>query len=180
MLLLWDRNFFGYRTLAAVVGRRAYLLARVASNRRFDPVSTLPDGTYLARCFASEPDRRADRGGITVRVITYMLDDPSRPGRGEVHRLVTTLLDERDDPAEDLIVLYHERWEQEVFQTHCVSSHTLYDSGGSAHSERGGAAGSGTMEPRTPPSEPRRTAMRRVNERLCPPPAWEFESTLSA
>ncbi|HEY2156751.1 MAG TPA: IS4 family transposase [Isosphaeraceae bacterium] len=114
MLLLWDRNFFGYRTLAAVVGRRAYLLARVASNRRFDPVSTLSDGTYLARCFASESDRRVDRGGITVRVVTYMLDDPSRPGRGEVHRLVTTLLDERGDPAEDLIVLYHERWEQEL------------------------------------------------------------------
>jgi hypothetical protein len=30
-----------------------------------------------------------------------------------VHRLVTTLLDERLDPAEGLVVLYHERWEQE-------------------------------------------------------------------
>jgi hypothetical protein len=114
MLLLWDRNFFGYRTLAAVVGRRAHLLARVASNRTFEPVATLPDGTYLARCYASRPDRRADRGRITVRVITYTLDDPNRPGRGGVHRLVTTLLDARLDPAEELVVLYHERWEQEL------------------------------------------------------------------
>lgn len=114
MLLLWDRNFFGYRTLAAVVGRRAHLLARVASNRRFDPVATLADGSYLARCYATRPDRRDDRGRITVRVITYTLDDPGRPGRGAVHRLLTTLLDERLDPAEGLIVLYHERWEQEL------------------------------------------------------------------
>ncbi len=114
MLLLWDRNFFGYRTLAAVVGRRAHLLARVASNRRFDPVATLSDGTYLARCYASRPDRREGRGGITVRVIAYTLDDPGRPGRCVAHRLVTTLLDERLDPAEELIVLYHERWEQEL------------------------------------------------------------------
>lgn len=114
MLLLWDRNFFGYRTLAAVAGRRAHLLARVASNRRFDPTETLADGSYLARCYATRPDRRDDRGRITVRVITYTLDDPNRPGRGEVHRLVTTLLDERLDPAEGLIVLYHERWEQEL------------------------------------------------------------------
>lgn len=114
MLLLWDRNFFGYRTLAAVVGRRAHLLARVASNRRFDPVATLADGSYLARCHATRPDRRDDRGGIAVRVIAYTLDDPHRPGRGEAHRLVTTLLDERLDPAEELIMLYHERWEQEL------------------------------------------------------------------
>ncbi len=114
MLLLWDRNFFGYRTLAAVAGRRAHLLARVASNRRFEPVATLADGSYLARCYATRPDRRADRGRITVRVIPYTLDDPGRPGRGEVHRLVTTLLDERLDPAVELIVLYHERWEQEL------------------------------------------------------------------
>ena len=37
-----------------------------------------------------------------------------RPGSGETQRLLTTLLDERQYPAKDLIVLYHERWEQEL------------------------------------------------------------------
>ncbi len=47
-------------------------------------------------------------------VIEYTLDDPERVGDGEKHRLVTSLLDEKEHPAKDLIVLYHERWEEEI------------------------------------------------------------------
>ena len=49
-----------------------------------------------------------------VRVIRYTLDDPQRVGHGEAHTLITSLLDEGLDPAEELIMLYHERWEQEL------------------------------------------------------------------
>ena len=49
-----------------------------------------------------------------MRIIEYTFDDPGRPGSGEPHRLLTTLLDEELDPAEALIVLYHERWEEEL------------------------------------------------------------------
>ena len=49
-----------------------------------------------------------------MRIIEYTFDDPGRPGSGEPHRLLTTLLDERLDPAATLIVLYHERWEEEL------------------------------------------------------------------
>src|SRR5439155_20400929 len=37
-----------------------------------------------------------------------------RPGSGETHRLLTMLLDEAVDPAKTLILLYHERWEEEL------------------------------------------------------------------
>lgn len=55
-----------------------------------------------------------DEGGLVVRIIEYTFDDPGRPGSGETHRLLTTLLDARKHPAKRLIVLYHERWEEEL------------------------------------------------------------------
>ena len=49
-----------------------------------------------------------------MRIIEYTFEDPGRPGSGESHRLLTTLLDDKLDPAKALIVLYHERWEEEL------------------------------------------------------------------
>src|SRR3954451_19487594 len=114
MLLLWDRNFLSYQTVAEVRDRKAHLLARIKSNLIFTPIRFLGDGSYLPNLYRTAADRRADRGGIRVRIIEYTFDDPGRPGSGEPHRLLTTLLDEELDPAKILIVLYHERWEEEV------------------------------------------------------------------
>ena len=114
MLLLWDRNFLNYATLSAVLQRRAHLLARISSNRIFESIQVLPDGSYLSKLYRSSADRRRDRDGIVVRIIEYRLDDPTRPGVGERHRLLTTLLDAELDPATTLVCLYHERWEEEL------------------------------------------------------------------
>jgi hypothetical protein len=114
MLLLWDRNFFGYDTLRQVRSRRAQLLARIKKNLIFEPIEQLPDGSYLAKAYRNATDRRHDRDGILVRIIDYTFDDENRPGSGEKHRLLTTLLDADAHPAETLIVLYHERWEEEL------------------------------------------------------------------
>lgn len=114
MLLLWDRNFLSYRTVAEVRAPKAHLLARIKSNLIFEPIRALVDGSYLAKLYRNAADRRADRGGIPVRIIEYTFDDPGRPGSGEPHRLLTTLLDDRLDPAGRLILLYHERWEEEL------------------------------------------------------------------
>lgn len=114
MLLLWDRNFLSFRTVAEVCARRAQLLARIKSNLIFEPIRALEDGSYLAKLYRDAADRKRDRDGIPVRIIEYTFDDPGRPGSGQPHRLLTTLLDERLDPAETLIVLYHERWEEEL------------------------------------------------------------------
>lgn len=113
MLLLWDRNFLSYKNLKQVRQRGAHLLARIKSNLIFVPTEVLPDGSYLAKRYRSCWDRKCDRNGIVVRIIEYTLTDPGRAGKGEVHRLLTTLLDAVTHPAKDLVVLYHERWEHE-------------------------------------------------------------------
>jgi hypothetical protein len=114
MLLLWDRNFFNYQTLLEVRQRRAQVLARIKSDLIFEPIRVLADGSYLAKSYRNAASRQQDRDGILVRIIAYTFDDPGRLGSGEPHRLLTTLLDEQLDPAATLIVLYHERWEQEL------------------------------------------------------------------
>ena len=78
------------------------------------PIRNLADGSYLAKVYPTPDDREKDRDGIVVRVIRYTLDDPQRVGHGEVHILITNLFDEDLYPAEELIMLYHERWEQEL------------------------------------------------------------------
>lgn len=113
MLLLWDRNFLSYDALRRVVDQQANLLVRIKKNLIFEPFEVLADGSYLSKMYASAKDRRHDKNGIVVRIIDYTIDDPARAGRGEKHRLLTTLLDAADHPAKELIVLYHERWEEE-------------------------------------------------------------------
>ena len=114
MLLLWDRNFLSFVWVQQVIERRAQLLARVKSNLIFTPTRRLRDGSFLAKRSPSPRHRDRDAGGLVVRIIEYTFNDAGRPGSGETHRLLTTLLDERKHPAKDLIVLYHERWKQEL------------------------------------------------------------------
>lgn len=114
MLLLWDRNFLSYELLRRVQTQRAQLLARVKKNLVFQPIQELPDGSYLAKVYPSPKHRRHDQDGIVVRIIEYTLDDPKRPGHQVFHRLLTTLLDADEHPAEELVVLYHQRWEEEI------------------------------------------------------------------
>lgn len=114
MLLLWDRGFLSYDLVRDVRARGAHLLARVKKNHIFTPLRRLSDGSFLAKLYASPRHRARDEDGIVVRIIEYTFDDPGRPGSGQTHRLLTTLLDARQHPAKRLIVLYHERWEEEL------------------------------------------------------------------
>jgi hypothetical protein len=114
LLLLWDRNFLSYGLVRQVRQRGAHLLARIKSNLVFRPLRRLGDGSYLAKLYPSARHRDRDEGGIQVRIIEYTLGDPARPGAGERHRLLTTLLSAARHPASRLVVLYHERWEEEL------------------------------------------------------------------
>jgi hypothetical protein len=113
MLLLWDRGFFSYELWQRMVVREVKVLARVQSRLILRPIRHLSDGSYLAKIYPNADDRQKDRNGIVVRVIRYTLDDPQRVGHGEVHVLITNLLDERLYSAKELLILYHERWEEE-------------------------------------------------------------------
>jgi hypothetical protein len=113
-LLFEDRGFFGYEHWKALISRGAKLLARVKVGLILKPIRRLADGSYLAKIYPCASARNQDRDGIVVRVIEYTLDDPQRTGHGEVHRLMTNLLDDHIYPALELVCLYHERWEMEL------------------------------------------------------------------
>jgi hypothetical protein len=114
MLLLWDRNFFSFPLWKRLRRRGVHLLVRVKKHLVLRPLRSLPDGSYLAKIYRNDTDRQRDRRGLRVRVLRYTLDDPQRVGHAEEHRLLTSLLDAQDHPAQELIVLYHERWEIEL------------------------------------------------------------------
>jgi hypothetical protein len=111
MLLLWDRAFLDYDLVCAVRARGAHLLVRIKSDQLKRRGQELPDGSYLCEL---RPGHRRRAAGLVVRVIEYTHNDPHRPGCGEVHRLMTTILDPEQLPAADAPVVYHERWEEEL------------------------------------------------------------------
>jgi hypothetical protein len=107
-LLLGDRAYGNYPAVRAVRARRAHVLLRLKGQAKFRERRRLADGSYLARIYPSVYDRNRDRNGIDVRVIRYRL------GNGKAQRLLTTLLDVADGSAEELVALYHARWEEEL------------------------------------------------------------------
>src|SRR5947209_5998974 len=114
MLLLLDKGFFSEKLWRDLVKRGVNVLARVTTQMILRPIRVLADGSYLAKIYRGDYNRRKDRDGVVVRVIRYTLDDPRRAGHGREHVLITNLLDDALYPAVDLIILYHERWEHET------------------------------------------------------------------
>ena len=114
MLVMWDRGFHDFDMLVAVRQRKAHVLSRLPAHVKPVSLRSLPDGSLLAYLLPSEDARRRAGARILVRVITYTITDPALPGYGEVHRLITTLLNPRLAPAHALACAYHERWEIEV------------------------------------------------------------------
>lgn len=113
MLLLWERGFHSYEMVRATLERQAHFLGRTKRNIVLRPTEILADGSFLAQIYPSPEARRRTEQGTELRVIEYALDTPAGPGR-EKYRLITSLLDERTFPAEQLAATYHERWEIET------------------------------------------------------------------
>ena len=112
MLCLADRFFPSYKLWRMAAKTGADLLWRTRQNARLDVEKRLTDGSYLSQIYASTSDRRKQRNGIVVRVIDYRFKD--LPGSEELYRLITTILDPQQAPAQELAALYHERWEIET------------------------------------------------------------------
>lgn len=105
MLLLTDRNFAVTALIEQIASAGAEVLIRCKDARVLPPIAHLCDRSWLARM-----------GSVTVRVIdaaiTVGLDNGTT--RRAHYRLVTTLTDEKRYPAEELVRLYHQRWEIET------------------------------------------------------------------
>ena len=112
MLCLADRNFLGWQLWQAARATGADLLWRAKKRLRLPLDERLPDGSYLSRIYPSERARRKSIDAAVVRVIEYRLDAVA--GAEPFYRLVTSILDPADAPAQQLAALYHERWEFET------------------------------------------------------------------
>ena len=126
MVVLADRNFYGFKLWQIACASGAKLAWRVKSNLKLPVQHRLPDGSYLSTVFDSVD--RARRTGQVVRVIDYTLQDSATPVQ-DSYRLVTNILDPQAAPALELAALYHERWEIEgvfdEFKTHLRSNSTV-------------------------------------------------------
>jgi len=111
MLCLADRLFPGYKLWQRAAQTGADLLWRTKRTAHLDVEKRLPDGSYLSRIYVNTAERRKRRKGIQVRVIEYRLE--SLPKAEGIYRLITTILDPEQGPAQELAARYHERWEIE-------------------------------------------------------------------
>lgn len=110
-LVLADRGFYGFRLWEQAAATGADLLWRVKKNLRPTHLETLEDGSWLARIAPSSGPNRAATPPLTVRVIDYDIDDGRE--NPERYRLITTILDPAEAPAEELAAAYVQRWEIE-------------------------------------------------------------------
>jgi hypothetical protein len=111
MLLLWDGGYHGYPLLWDFKQTEADLLAALPSEDRPEVVERLADGTSLVRVWKRKGSRKDPP--VLMRLLEYTFTDPALPGSEQPRRLLTTLLDPQEAPAEALITLSHERWEIE-------------------------------------------------------------------
>lgn len=134
MLVLADRYFTGFPQVSQIVRTGAHVIIRTPSRRTLPVLTELSDGSYLSvlpgPVYSVKGDWRRsgrDRGrrlglkarqaqGIRIRVIEASITviPESGPSRTETYRLITTLLDPKRAPADDIVRLYAERWEIET------------------------------------------------------------------
>lgn len=111
MLLLADTGFDAAGFLADVAATGAQFLVRGGAQRRPTITHRLPDGSYPARI-----GYRVLPVLIPVRIIEAQITLTLADGtvRAEQWRLLTSLLDHTRHPAQDLLHLYHQRWQAET------------------------------------------------------------------
>jgi len=114
MLCLADRLFPGYDLWKQASASGAHLLWRAKVSLPLTRIETLEDGSWIARWLPQEK-KKTEPQGVLVRVIEYRLAGTQVDGEeNEMYRLLTTLLDCGQAPAQELAGLYPERWEVEL------------------------------------------------------------------
>jgi hypothetical protein len=111
LLVLADRGLYGFKMWTDAAATGADLLWRVKSTLNPRHLETLSDGSWLARIIPTSGMKRMHATPLIVRVIDYTIDDGRE--NPEEYRLLTTILDPSLARAEDLAVVYAQRWEIE-------------------------------------------------------------------
>lgn len=113
MLLMWDRGLHSYAMVQATLRQGCEYLGRIPANVKFRVEEPLADGSYLSWVHPDGKLRRQGFQPIQVRVIEYTIAHPDKPEEQLTYRLITSLFDFEQFPAELLAVEYHQRWEVE-------------------------------------------------------------------
>lgn len=108
-----DRGFVSFALFYHLQnsGTARHLMVRMRQDLKYEVIQELPDGTLLARLTSypalkrQYPDMATK---IVGRIVGYQHPD------GAPSKLFVTLLDPEKYPAEELVRLYHERWEVEL------------------------------------------------------------------
>ena len=107
-----DRGFNDSSLFAQVLsGRNRHVMVRLRNNQKFEGMVLLADGSALVRMSLGRDARRQFPDlppYIEGRVVAYQHEG------GDPCRLFVTLTDHEEFPAQELVDLYHERWELEV------------------------------------------------------------------
>lgn len=112
MLLLADRNYAAADLVHRLAATNADLLIRCKNGRRLPTIHRHRDGSWLSTI-----------GTLRVRVIDAQITVTTTEGTHTGgYRLITTLLDPHRYPADELIKLYHQRWEIETAYLELKSS----------------------------------------------------------
>lgn len=112
MLCMADRLFLCHRLWTQARASGADLLWRASKSFPLPCYERFSDGSYRSSLYRCAYDHRHQRNGVAVRVIEYRLSGVT--GAEPLYRLVTSLLDPEQAPAQELAPLYHERWEIEI------------------------------------------------------------------
>lgn len=112
-LTIVDRGFYAYLWVNELLsgGAERHVMLRAKKNLTYEIVRVLADGSALARLRPHAKLRKEHPElpeAMVVRVIEYQISG------GERVRLFVSLLDPVAHPAQELIALYHERWELEI------------------------------------------------------------------
>lgn len=113
MIVLADRNFAAAELIEQITATGADVLIRVKDGRKLPVCRRLRDGSYLSQI-----------GPVQVRVVNAAITITTGQGAQRVatYRLITTVVDPAC-PAEEIVRLYHDRWEIET--TYCELKSTI-------------------------------------------------------
>jgi len=129
MLLIADRNLYGFELWTLALATGADLLWRVKASVTLPVIEPLPDGSYRSvvinpkitgarrRKLIDQVRRGAQvpaEQAVPVRVIEYEIPDREGNGTNELICLITSILDPAEATAIELATAYHERWESET------------------------------------------------------------------
>jgi len=135
MIVLADRGFYSYDLWTTALDGGAQLLWRISNPLDLPVLELHGDGSFRSELLPSKMKTAIKAGRtpadvddhrIPVRVIEYMVK-----GRGDTEtiRLITTIMDPEQAPADTFAALYQQRWEHELvfdeIKTHQMNQHRI-------------------------------------------------------